>query len=82
MKGRRIMAIIGIIILVGLYVTTLLLAVFGNENTTPWFMASIAATLVLPILLWVYGWIYKRLKTDMDDVRNKTEIRNDTDKKE
>lgn len=66
-KSRRILALAGIIILAGLYITTLLLAVFGNENTTPWFMASICATIVVPILLWVYSWLYKMLKKDVSD---------------
>lgn len=64
---RRILAIIGIIILGGLYVTTFLLAILGNENTTPWFMASICATIVVPILMWVYSWLYKMLKKDVEE---------------
>jgi len=68
-KSKRILAIIGIIILAGLYITTLLLAVLGNENTTPWFMASICATIVVPILMWVYSWLYNRLRSDVEDSR-------------
>lgn len=68
-KAKRIMALIGIIILVGLYITTLLLAVFGNESTHSWFMASIAATVIVPIMLWVYSWLYKRLKKDVSESR-------------
>ncbi|MBR3401713.1 MAG: hypothetical protein IKG67_05670 [Parasporobacterium sp.] len=66
-KAKRILALIGIIILAGLYITTLLLAVFGNENTQSWFMASIACTVIVPIMIWVISWLYKMLKKDVSD---------------
>ena len=69
-KVKRILAIAGIIILAGLYITTLLLAIFGNENTKPWFMASICATVIVPVILWVYTWLYNRLKSDVSEARN------------
>ena len=70
-KVKRIMAVIGIIILVGLYITTLILAIFGNEHTNSWFMACIAATVIIPIMIWVYSWLYKLLKKDVADARSK-----------
>ena len=73
-KTKRIMAIIGIIILVGLYITTLLLAIFGNEHTNSWFMACIAATVIVPIMMWVYSWLYKLLKKDVADARSKAAL--------
>ncbi|MBQ9031892.1 MAG: hypothetical protein IJ106_10650 [Parasporobacterium sp.] len=73
-KPRRILAIIGIIILVGLYLTTLLLAIFGNEHTNSWFMACIAATIIVPIMLWVYSWLYKMLKKDVSDSGKKQDL--------
>lgn len=66
-KTKRIMAIIGIVILLGLYITALLLAVLGDENSTPWFMAAICATIIVPILIWIYQWLYKLLKKDVSD---------------
>ena len=76
-KIKQLLAIIGIVILVGLYITTLLLAVFGNENTNSWFMASICATIIVPILMWVYSWLYNLLKKDVDDARRKNSESND-----
>ena len=70
-KPRRIMALIGIILLVGLYITTLLLAIFENEQTHTWFMACIGATIIVPIMLWVYSWLYKRLQKDVSEARQK-----------
>ena len=72
-RSKRILAIIGIILLVCLYIVTLVLAVIGNENTTPWFMACICATIIVPILIWVYTWLYNRLRQDVSDAYEKAE---------
>ena len=74
------MALIGIIILAGLYITTLLLAIFGNESTHSWFMASIACTVIVPIMLWVISWLYKMLKKDVSDSLSADHSEEDQDK--
>ncbi len=76
---KRILAIIGIVILVGLYVTTLILAISGDESYTRWFTASIVATVVVPVMLYVYQWLYKLVKKQAEDGRSGPEIiyRND-----
>jgi len=68
-RTRQIMAIAGIVILVGLYVVTLILAIVNNEYTTRWFTAAIVATVVIPVLIYVYQWIYKSLKKSADEAR-------------
>ena len=70
-KQKRVAALIGIALLAALYLVTLGLAIFGNENTTPWFMACIIATIVVPILIWVYLWFYNMLKKDVADAQEK-----------
>ncbi len=60
-KVKQILAIIGVILLVSLYLTTLL-AIFGNPNTMNLFFASIVATVVIPVLFWAYSMIYRLLK--------------------
>ena len=72
-KTKRILAIAGIVILAGLILATLLLAIFGNESTRPWFMACICATIIVPIMLWVYSWLYNRLKSDVAEEAKKAE---------
>ena len=57
-KSRQILAILGIVLLVGLYLATLILAILG-KNFFPLFMASLFASMALPILIWLYGFIYK-----------------------
>ena len=79
--AKRIIAIIGIIILVGMYGVTLALAIMNNELTHRFFNASIVCTVVIPVLIWVYQWIYKMVKKDADDARTKNYIEEDkTDK--
>lgn len=56
-KAKRILAIIGIILLVLLYLSTLLFAILGKEFMN-WFMAAIATTIILPIFIWALGYVY------------------------
>jgi dolichyl-phosphate-mannose--protein O-mannosyl transferase len=65
-KAKQILAIIGVILLVGLYVTTLVLAITDNSATMNVFFASIVATVMIPVLIWAYTFIY-RLVTGKGD---------------
>ena len=58
-KAKRILAIIGIIILIGLYLATLACAIFAKDNVMNFLMASIYATVIIPVLIWAYTFIYK-----------------------
>ena len=59
--GRRI-PVIGVIVLLGLYVSTVVLACIGSDTAMRLLRAAIYATIVLPVLLWAYSLIYKVLK--------------------
>ncbi len=72
---RRIMAIIGIIILAGIYITTFIIAICGNESTKGWFIACIFATVAVPCFIWAVSFIYKRLKGDMEEINSNGESR-------
>ena len=61
---RRIFAWIGIVALVGLYVTTLILAFSGSPMAQALFRGSFAATVVFPVLLYAMQIIYRILKPD------------------
>lgn len=54
-KMKRIFAWAGVILLLGLYLITFILGVFGSEATKGLFMASIACTVIIPCLM--YGMI-------------------------
>ena len=58
-KARQILAIIGIVILVCMYVATLVCALSGSENFMSMLMASIYASAVIPVLIWAITFLYK-----------------------
>ena len=57
---RRILALVGGIVLVLMYVMTLVTAVLDIPNWRRYFMASIGLTIVIPILLWINIYLYDR----------------------
>lgn len=61
-KTRQILAIIGIILLVGMYISTIICALSANENFMSMLMASLYASFVIPVLIWAYTFIYKLIK--------------------
>ncbi|MCR4956447.1 MAG: hypothetical protein K6A30_07160 [Lachnospiraceae bacterium] len=71
MKVKRIIALLGVIFLVGLYILTLVAALTTNPNKEGYFLASIYATVVIPVLFWAYSLIYKLIhkKDQKDDDR-------------
>ena len=72
-KLKQITALIGVIVLVALYISTLVIAIRGGENSTRLLCASIYATVVLPVLLWAYSFIYKLIKRHVEDDVKKQE---------
>ena len=68
-KTKRILALIGVILLVGLYITTLVLAIVDSSATMDLFRGSIFATVVSATIIWAYTYIYQLFskKKDHDD---------------
>ncbi len=60
-KPKQIAAIICIILLVLLYVATLVISLLDFPGSDKLFAACLIATVGLPILLWIYIWLYGRL---------------------
>ena len=54
MKGKQILAIIGIILLVGLYGLTIVFAICDFENWFNLLTAAVVATVLIPIIIWLY----------------------------
>ncbi len=65
-KLTRIFALIGAILLAGLYICTLILALIDSAYTSDLLKAAIAFTIILPVLLYAYILIY-RLAKHSDD---------------
>ena len=51
---KQIVAIIGLILLVGMYVVSLVLACFAKPGAEGMFMASLVATVIIPIVLYIF----------------------------
>lgn len=61
-KSQRIMAWIGIVALLLLYVISFILGVSGSEKAFPMFMASLLATFFIPTMIYLYQLILKNAK--------------------
>ena len=59
---KQITALIGVIVLLGLYVSTIVLACIGSDTAMRLLRAATYATIVLPVLLWAYSFIFRLLK--------------------
>ena len=70
-KVKQILAIIGIVFLVLLYLSTLICAIIDRTETMRLFQASIMATVIIPVLLWAYSFIYKLIKKNAKDQMDK-----------
>lgn len=61
-KPKRIAAWICILALIALYIATFFTAIFDMPDSGRMFQTCLGATIVLPVLLWMYLWLYGRLK--------------------
>ena len=68
-KSKRIMALIGAILLVLLYVSTLIFAFIDSVVSQKLLMAAIAATILLPVLLYIYT-LFSRTSQTYDSDSN------------
>ncbi len=59
--SKQIAALIGVILLVGLYIVTLLVAIINPGESGRLFQACLVATIAVPILIWIYIWMYGKL---------------------
>jgi len=66
MNTKRILAILGIVVLVGMYIVTLVMAFINKPGMTSWFNASLFCTIIIPILIWVYIKAYEWTKKKKD----------------
>lgn len=58
---KRTAAIIGIILLLSVYLITFVLAFLDFPGSDRLFRIGIGATILVPILVWFYIWIYGKL---------------------
>ena len=61
-SSKRIFALIGIILLAVLYITTLVLAFIDPSPEKVYFKAGLFLCVVVPVLLYAYILVYKYLR--------------------
>ena len=57
-KKQRYAALIGVILLALLLLATFITAIFNFDGEGKLFQAFLFATIAVPILIWVYIWLY------------------------
>lgn len=63
-KLKKLLAILGIILLAGLYLSTLIFALMDSEESIKLLQASIYLTITFPVILYAISLIYKLLHKD------------------
>lgn len=66
-KVKRILALVGAILLVSLYLITFISALTASEHSQAFFQASMFSTIIIPILLYAYMLIYRITRKKDDD---------------
>lgn len=66
-KGKRILALAGAIALVLMYISTLIFAFVDPSVSGGLLKASIACTVILPVLLYAYSLVYRLSKKNSEN---------------
>lgn len=54
-KIRRLIALLGVIVLVALYAATIVIALSGGKNWARWLTVDIALTVLIPVIIYVFS---------------------------
>ena len=72
--AKQIAALIGVALLVLLYVLLLVFAIFDFEGSDVMFKACLIGTVTIPVLLWLYMYLYNKLVQNRDGVDNENDV--------
>ena len=78
--SKQIVAMVGVILLVLMYLVTLVVAIVDSSASGKLFALCLYVTIAIPILIWIYTWMYGKLTgkhTFADFDVNKQENRSD-----
>lgn len=67
---KQIAALVCVAILVCMYIVTLVVACLDFPGSGRLFAACLLATIGLPILLWLYIWLYGRIQARQEDLKD------------
>lgn len=66
MKAKRILAIIAILLLAGMYLLSLIFAIIDHPLKSSLMSASLYCTVIIPILLYVFLFITKLIRQNSE----------------
>lgn len=58
-KIKQILAIVCAVILIGMYITTFIMAIFDSSQTMSMFKGCIACTIFVPVVAYIYICLHK-----------------------
>lgn len=73
---KQILAILGIVLILGLNLFLVFAAGTASEDSMGMFGGAVVAVVMIPILLWIYMYVFKLIKKRNED----REIEKDLDK--
>ena len=74
-KAKQILAILGIVLILGVNVLLLFAAGTASEDNMNTFNAAIVTVILVPVLLWVYLFFYKIIKKRNEDNQLEDEMK-------
>ena len=69
-KMKQILAILGIVLILGVNLLLVFAAGTASESNMGVFEAAVVAMILVPVLLWIYMYIYKLMKKRNEDKEN------------
>ena len=71
--AKQIAALVGVALLILMYLLLLVFAICDFEGSEMMFRVCLMATFIIPLLIWIYVYLYDRMKAsrdgDNDDTR-------------
>lgn len=73
-KTKQILAILGIVLILGVNILLVFAAGTASEDNMNMFNAAIVTVILVPVLLWVYLFFYKLIKKRSEDSELENEL--------
>lgn len=73
-KIKRLLALLAVIIILLLYLAAFILSLFHNEKTEELLMISLVATVVIPVLLYIYLWLFRLFQKKAEKINKDWQI--------
>ena len=70
---KQILAILGIVLIVGLNILLVFAAGTASEDGMGMFGGAVVAVVMIPILLWIYLYIFKLIKKRQEEKEHEEE---------